>query len=126
MSCLKRLERPTRGSAPETGLNPALMHRVAVIGSGTLNSLSHNGRAVTRLAVCGVCQMESCYDAVMVAIVGAVRALVAVIVLGVLIGGFESARDGYRGTVNLGSMVGLAHRMVPHSANFHDANLTMP
>ena len=39
--------------AAQTGLNPALMHRVAVIGSGTLDILPHNGAVVTLLAVCG-------------------------------------------------------------------------
>ena len=39
--------------AAQIGLNPALMHRVAVIGSGTLDSLPHNGAVVTLLAVCG-------------------------------------------------------------------------
>ena len=29
------------------------MHRVAVIGSGTLDILPHNGAVVTLLAVCG-------------------------------------------------------------------------
>jgi H+/gluconate symporter-like permease len=33
--------------------DPALLHRVAVIGSGTLDSLPHNGAVVTLLAVCG-------------------------------------------------------------------------
>jgi H+/gluconate symporter-like permease len=35
--------------AAETGLSPALMHRVAVIGSGTLDILPHNGAVVTGL-----------------------------------------------------------------------------
>jgi H+/gluconate symporter-like permease len=39
--------------AAEYGIDPALMHRVAVIGSGTLDSLPHNGGVVTLLAVCG-------------------------------------------------------------------------
>ena len=38
--------------AGETGIDPALMHRIAVIGSGTLDSLPHNGAVVTLLAVC--------------------------------------------------------------------------
>ena len=33
--------------AAQTGLRPALMHRVAVIGSGTLDILPHNGAVVT-------------------------------------------------------------------------------
>jgi H+/gluconate symporter-like permease len=35
------------------GIDPALMHRVAVIGAGSLDSLPHNGAVVTLLAVCG-------------------------------------------------------------------------
>ncbi|GLS33563.1 H+/gluconate symporter [Mesorhizobium albiziae] len=68
--------------AAETGLDPALMHRIAVIGSGTLDSLPHNGAVVTLLAVCGTTHRESYLDIVMVGIVGPVIALVAVIALG--------------------------------------------
>ena len=67
--------------AAERGIDPALMHRVAVIGSGTLDSLPHNGAVLTLLAVCGVTHRESYLDIVMVAIVGAIIALVAVIAL---------------------------------------------
>ena len=56
--------------AAETGLDPALMHRVAVIGAGTLDSLPHNGAVVTLLAVCGCTHKESYLDIVMVGIVG--------------------------------------------------------
>jgi H+/gluconate symporter-like permease len=64
------------------------MHRVAVIGSGTLDSLPHNGAVVTLLALCGLSHRQSYLDIVMVAIVGAIIALVAVIVLGSLFGSF--------------------------------------
>jgi H+/gluconate symporter-like permease len=74
--------------AAETGLDPALMHRVAVIGSGTLDSLPHNGAVVTLLAVCGTTHKQSYLDIVMVGIVGAVLALIAVIVLGSMVGSF--------------------------------------
>ena len=47
------------------------MHRVAVIGAGTLDSLPHNGAVVTLLAVCGSTHRESYFDIVMVGIVGA-------------------------------------------------------
>jgi hypothetical protein len=40
--------------AAEQGIDPALLHRVAVIGAGTLDSLPHNGAVVTLLAVCGL------------------------------------------------------------------------
>jgi H+/gluconate symporter-like permease len=74
--------------AHETGIDPALMHRVAVIGSGTLDSLPHNGAVVTLLAVCGSTHRKSYLDIFMVAIVGAVLALAAVIVLGTAFGSF--------------------------------------
>jgi H+/gluconate symporter-like permease len=74
--------------AAEQGIDPSLMHRVAVIGSGTLDSLPHNGAVVTLLAVCGSTHRESYLDIVMVGIVGALLALVAVIILGSTFGSF--------------------------------------
>jgi len=71
-----------------TGLSPSLMHRVAVISSGTLDSLPHNGAVVTMLAVCGCTHKESYSDIVIVAVVGALIALVCVIVLGTMFGSF--------------------------------------
>jgi H+/gluconate symporter-like permease len=59
-----------------------------VISSGTLDSLPHNGAVVTLLAVCGTTHRDSYLDLVMVAIVGAIIALVAVIVLGSMFGSF--------------------------------------
>jgi H+/gluconate symporter-like permease len=74
--------------AAEQGINPALMHRVATIGSGTLDSLPHNGAVVTLLAVCGSTHRESYLDIVMVGIVSALVALVAVVALGSMFGSF--------------------------------------
>ena len=74
--------------AAEQGINPDLLHRVAVIGAGTLDSLPHNGAVVTLLAVCGSTHRESYLDIVMVAIVGAILGLVAVIGLGTAFGSF--------------------------------------
>jgi H+/gluconate symporter-like permease len=74
--------------AAENGIDPAIMHRVAVIGAGTLDSLPHNGAVVTLLAVCGSTHRESYLDIVMVAIVSAILALAAVIALGSVFGSF--------------------------------------
>ena len=74
--------------AAEIGMDPALMHRVAVIGSGTLDSLPHNGAVVTLLSVCGVTHKEGYLDIVMAAVVGALIALMVVIGLGTLVGSF--------------------------------------
>lgn len=74
--------------ASTLGIDPGLMHRVAVIGAGTLDSLPHNGAVVTLLAVCGVTHKEGYLDIVMVSIVGGLLALAGVIVLGTLFGSF--------------------------------------
>jgi H+/gluconate symporter-like permease len=74
--------------AADVGLAPALLHRVAVIGAGTLDSLPHNGAVVTLLAVCGSNHRDSYRDIVIVGIVGPIMALVAVIVIGSSIGSF--------------------------------------
>jgi H+/gluconate symporter-like permease len=64
------------------------MHQVAAIGSGTLDSLPHNGAVVTLLAVCGSTHRESYLDIVIVGIAGALIALVGVIILGSIFGSF--------------------------------------
>jgi H+/gluconate symporter-like permease len=74
--------------AANIGMDPALLHRVAAIGSGTLDSLPHNGAVVTLLSVCGSNHKDSYTDLCMVAVVGAVIALVVVIALGSLLGSF--------------------------------------
>jgi len=74
--------------ASRTGIDPALMHRVAVIGSGTLDILPHNGAVVSLLSICGLTHRESYLDIVMVGIVTSLLALVAVIALGGILGSF--------------------------------------
>jgi H+/gluconate symporter-like permease len=70
------------------GIDPGLMHRVAVIGAGTLDSLPHNGAVVTLLAVCGATHKTSYLDIVVAAMIGPVIALAAVILVGSLFGSF--------------------------------------
>ena len=74
--------------AAQTGLDPGLMHRVAVIGAGALDSLPHNGAVVTLLAVCGTTHKTSYFDLVMACVVSALLGLVAVIVIGSAVGSF--------------------------------------
>jgi H+/gluconate symporter-like permease len=74
--------------ASQQGIDPALLHRVAVMSAGTLDSLPHNGAVVTLLAVCGVSHRESYLDIFVVAIVGALLALAVVIALGSTLGSF--------------------------------------
>ena len=74
--------------AAEQGIDPALLHRIAVIGAGTLDMLPHNGAVVTVLAVCGSSHKESYFDIVMVGVVSSIVALAAVIGLGTVLGSF--------------------------------------
>ena len=74
--------------AAEKGIDPGLLHRIAVIGAGTLDMLPHNGAVVTVLAVCGSNHAESYFDIVMVGVVSSLIALTAVIGLGTLFGSF--------------------------------------
>ncbi len=74
--------------AAEHGIDPALLHRIAVMSAGTLDSLPQNGAVVTLLAVCGATHRESYFDIVMAAIVGPIIALAAVIALGSAFGSF--------------------------------------
>jgi H+/gluconate symporter-like permease len=69
-------------------IDPALMHRIAVIGSGTLDSLPHNGAVVTLLAVCGSTHRKSYMDMVMANIIGPIIALAVVIAVGSMLGSF--------------------------------------
>jgi H+/gluconate symporter-like permease len=77
-----------RQLALASGMDPGLMHRVAVLSAGTLDSLPHNGAVVTLLSVCGVSHREGYFDLFVVAIVGALIALAAVLVLGSAFGSF--------------------------------------
>jgi H+/gluconate symporter-like permease len=70
------------------GIEPALLHRIAVMSAGTLDSLPQNGAVVTLLAVCGSTHRESYFDIVMAAIVGPIIALAIVIALGSWLGSF--------------------------------------
>ncbi len=74
--------------AAQHGIDPALLHRIAVMSAGTLDSLPQNGAVVTLLAVCGSTHRESYFDIVMAAIVGPIIALAAVIALGSAFGSF--------------------------------------
>ena len=76
------------GLAAEAGIDPALLHRVAALAAGSLDSLPHNGAVVSLLAVCGLTHRESYFDMTIVGIVGAILALLAVMVLGSAFGSF--------------------------------------
>jgi H+/gluconate symporter-like permease len=74
--------------ASQLGIDPGLMHRVAVIGSGTLDTLPHNGAVVSLLALCGTSHRDSYFDIIMVGMAGPILALIVVIAMGSLLGSF--------------------------------------
>ncbi len=74
--------------AQAQGIDPAVLHRVAAIAAGTLDSLPHNGAIVTLLAVCGTTHRDSYFHVAMAVIVGPIVALAAVILLGSVFGSF--------------------------------------
>lgn len=74
--------------AAEAGIEPALLHRVATIAAGTLDSLPHNGAVVSLLAVCGLTHRQSYFDMAIAGILGPILALLAVIALGSAFGSF--------------------------------------
>ncbi|MBN3759416.1 GntP family permease [Burkholderia sp. Ac-20365] len=74
--------------AAQHHIDPSLLHRVAVMSSGTLDSLPHNGAVVTLLSVCGTSHKQSYRDMVVVGVVGALAALAVVVLLGSVFGSF--------------------------------------
>jgi H+/gluconate symporter-like permease len=74
--------------AVEQGISPALLHRVAVIGAGTLDALPHNGAVITLLAVCGTTHRESYLPLAITLIGGPILGLGTVILLGSIFGAF--------------------------------------
>lgn len=74
--------------ANATGISPELLHRVAVMASGSFDSLPHNGAVITLLSICKLTHKNSYFDIFMVSVAIPVSALVAVIALGTVFGSF--------------------------------------
>jgi H+/gluconate symporter-like permease len=74
--------------AAEQHVDHQLLHRVATIGAGTLDSLPHNGAIVVLLAVCGATHRQSYGNVAAVAIIGPAIALAVVVGLGDVFGSF--------------------------------------
>jgi H+/gluconate symporter-like permease len=74
--------------ANAAGVSLAAMHRVTAVASGALDALPHNGAVITLLAVCRLTHKTSYFDVFMTSVVGPALALVVIIVLASLFGGF--------------------------------------
>ena len=74
--------------AVAAGIDPELMHRVAVMAAGGLDTLPHSGAVITLLAICGLTHKQSYLNVAMVTMVIPLIAVVVVITLGTLFGSF--------------------------------------
>lgn len=74
--------------AQQFGISPELMHRVASMASGALDSLPHNGAVITIITLCGLTHKQSYFDMFVVAIIFPLLALIGVIALGTWFGSF--------------------------------------
>jgi H+/gluconate symporter-like permease len=75
-------------AATAAGISPELLHRVAAIACGGLDSLPHNGAVITMLGICRLTHREAYFDMFMVSVIGPLLALVAVLVVGSTFGSF--------------------------------------
>jgi len=74
--------------ANAVGISPELLHRVAVMSSGSFDSLPHNGAVITLLSICRLTHRQSYFDIFMVSVAIPVSALVVVITLETMFGSF--------------------------------------
>ncbi|MGD9902719.1 MAG: GntP family permease [Vicinamibacterales bacterium] len=75
-------------AAAAAGISPELLHRVAAIACGGLDSLPHNGAVITILGICRLTHREAYYDLGMVSVVGPLCANVVVLVVASTFGSF--------------------------------------
>lgn len=74
--------------ATAAGIDPQLLHRVAVIASGGFDSLPHNGVVITLIGICRLTHRESYLDIFIVTVLGPLLALAAALVMGTMFGAF--------------------------------------
>jgi H+/gluconate symporter-like permease len=75
-------------AATAAGISPELLHRVAAIACGGLDSLPHNGAVITMLGICRLTHREAYADMFMVSVVGPLLAVVVVLGVATAFGSF--------------------------------------
>lgn len=70
--------------AVQTGMNPELLHRIATLSCGGLDSLPHNGAVITLLGICGLTHKQSYADIGMVSVVIPLATTIVAIILGTI------------------------------------------
>ena len=63
------------------GLDPEVMHRVASLSCGGLDTLPHNGAVITLLLICGCSHKQSYWDIAVVSVLGPMLATGIVIAI---------------------------------------------
>ena len=75
-------------AARAAGINPELLHRIASMSGGGLDSLPHNGVVITLLLICGVTHRQGYKDIAAVSVIGPLIATISVLALGTMFGSF--------------------------------------
>lgn len=70
--------------AIQQGINPQVLHRIATMASGGLDSLPHNGAVITLLTICGMTHKESYADIGMVSVIIPVLSTIVAIIFAVM------------------------------------------
>jgi H+/gluconate symporter-like permease len=71
------------------GISPEVLHRVAALSSGGLDSLPHNGAVITILTVCGLSHRESYKDIFVVSLLVPIFVTFLCVSVGLLLGVFR-------------------------------------
>ena len=85
---LQTLGKDYLAMAEAHGINPELLHRVAVMAAGGFDTLPHCGAIITLLAICGLNHRQSYLNIGVVTIAIPLVAVIAVITLGTMFGSF--------------------------------------
>jgi len=85
---LKALGADYLAMANAAGISPELLHRVATMASGCMDTLPHNGAVISLLAICKLSHRQSYGFIAMNTVVFPLLALAVVITLGTLFGSF--------------------------------------
>ena len=84
---------PTLGAhslamANAAGISPELLHRIAALAAGCLDTLPHSGAIITLLAICGMTHKQSYGNVAMCMVVIPMVSVVVAITLGTVFGSF--------------------------------------
>ena len=76
------------GLAQDQGVSLDAMHRVSSISSGALDALPHNGAVITVLGICKLGHNEAYKDVFVVAVIGPMISLAAILLIASVFGAF--------------------------------------